>query len=263
MGPATLRLTLRRATVHLLTHGHTHISPAHTHTHTHTAAHSRPGPNLHFPFQLRHGNIRQLPGLETVEENVVAPWKAWLTEQGFTWDRCYAVLRISGPGTATAWHMDRSNVLFWNVRGRKLFSSLTAPAIEKYAPVAWATRPGSCLAPRPTELVNLVAEAAAADDSDGTGGTTGMASAASAAAAAELARTVLTHDMGPGTLLWNCLLTPHWVDAPRSEELSLSFGLSHGGLRYCVSLFCRCKMCTVGSPRGACLRRPWACHVLS
>jgi len=47
-------------------------------------------------------------------------WKEWLAELGFSWDRCYAVLRVSGFGTSTAYHMytNRSNVLFWNVRGR-------------------------------------------------------------------------------------------------------------------------------------------------
>ena len=36
-------------------------------------------------------------------------------------------------------------------------------------------------------------------------------------------------EMGPGAVLFNKLLTPHWVDAV-GDELSVSINISHGGL---------------------------------
>ena len=36
--------------------------------------------------------------------------------------------------------------------------------------------------------------------------------------------------MEPGTILFNQLLTPHWVQSPESD-LAFSVNLSHGGLR--------------------------------
>ena len=35
----------------------------------------------------------------------------------------------------------------------------------------------------------------------------------------------------PGDLLWNQLLTPHWVDAGE-DEVAMSFNISHGGVAY-------------------------------
>ena len=40
---------------------------------------------------------------------------------------------------------------------------------------------------------------------------------------------VLSYEVGDDVLLWNHLLTPHWVDAP---ELTFGINFSHGGLRH-------------------------------
>ena len=40
---------------------------------------------------------------------------------------------------------------------------------------------------------------------------------------------LLSYEVGDNTLLWNHLLTPHWVDAP---ELTFGINFSHGGLRH-------------------------------
>lgn len=41
---------------------------------------------------------------------------------------------------------------------------------------------------------------------------------------------VLAVDMAPGTILFNQLLTPHWVQSPL-DGIAFSVNLSHGGLR--------------------------------
>ena len=40
----------------------------------------------------------------------------------------------------------------------------------------------------------------------------------------------LCYDMGPGAVVWNAMLTPHWVEA--GNQVAMSINLSHGGLRY-------------------------------
>ena len=174
---------------------------------------------IYFPYQLRHGDLPSLKLFQkcNIEAEVIDPWKKWLTELGFTWDRCYAVLRVSGPNTTTAWHTDRSNVFFWNIQGTKIFSSLrTGEVLQKFCPIEWAVQDASCLTARPKELVELERRAEEGD----------------VAAKTELAKTYLSHEMAPNTFLWNHLLTPHWVEAPKTKSLSVIFGLSHGGLRY-------------------------------
>ena len=39
----------------------------------------------------------------------------------------------------------------------------------------------------------------------------------------------LVYEMHPGDVLWNVLLTPHWVEA--ADHVTYSINLSHGGLR--------------------------------
>ena len=92
-----------------------------------------------------------------------------------------AETRVSGPNTSTGYHMDRSNVLFWNVRGRKVFHGFSDP--DRWVPLEWATQ---------SRKEQIMPENLKEDD-------------------------VLSFDDGVGddVLLWNHLLTPHWVDAPR------------------------------------------------
>ena len=51
-------------------------------------------------------------------------------------DRCYSILRVSGAGTVTGYHMDSSTVLFWNVRGKKTFHGCVEP--DRWAPLEMA-----------------------------------------------------------------------------------------------------------------------------
>ena len=148
-------------------------------------------------FQLRYPDVTTLdqPGeiFAGFTEQVLIPWKRYLLDHGFTWDRCYALARVSGPNTCTGYHMDRSNVLFWNVRGRKFFHGFRDP--DRWVPIEQATQE------REAQIMpeNMLDEE------------------------------VLSYPVDDNTLLWNHLLTPHWVDAP---ELTFGINFSHGGLRH-------------------------------
>lgn len=148
-------------------------------------------------FQLRYPDVTMLdhPGdlFAGFTERVLIPWKRYLLDHGFEWDRCYALARVSGPNTCTGYHMDRSNVLFWNVRGRKVFHGFHDP--DRWVPLEQATA---------GREAQVMPENVSDED-------------------------VLSYEVGDNTFLWNHLLTPHWVDAP---ELTFGINFSHGGLRH-------------------------------
>ena len=148
-------------------------------------------------FQLRYPDVTILdrPGniFAGFTEQVLIPWKRYLLDHGFGWDRCYALARVSGPNTCTGYHMDRSNVLFWNVRGRKAFHGFRDPDRWVSLEQSMAEREAQIM---PEEM----------SDED-----------------------ILSHEVGNNTLLWNHLLTPHWVDSP---ELTFGINFSIGGLRH-------------------------------
>jgi len=132
------------------------------------------------------------------EEQVMDPWVKKLSEAGFTWDRCYPILFISGPECATNYHMDQSHVVAWQMYGTKTFNSLRNP--ESRSPLAERLKSvefGNQKTVKPFDL----------EESE-----------------------ILSYSMSPGTVLWNAFLTPHWVEA--SNGLSYSINISHGGLRF-------------------------------
>jgi hypothetical protein len=153
---------------------------------------------LESPFSLGHFHLSNFdkPGgfLFGFKDRVLDPWQAALRDAGFTWERCYPILFISGPQCATNYHMDFSHVVAWQIHGHKRFCGLKSPG--RWAP--WQTRvtysPGNFSKP----------EALTAADA-------------------------LPYEMAPGDVLWNALLTPHWVEA--SDEAAMSINISHGGLR--------------------------------
>ncbi len=150
------------------------------------------------PFGLAHFELSVFdqPGkfLHGFGQQVLKPWQAALEKAGFTYDRCYPIIFMSGPHSATNFHMDFSHVLAWQIYGHKRFCGLKAPG--RWAP--WKVRvnynPSSF--ERPAEL----------QESD-----------------------ELCYEMPPGTVLWNALLTPHWVEA--GDDAAMSINISHGGLR--------------------------------
>jgi hypothetical protein len=137
------------------------------------------------PGRCLHGFFRQ----------VMEPWQQALAAAGFTFERCYPIVFISGRHCATNYHMDFSHVLAWQVHGRKSFCSLRDP--DRWAPREVRVNHRAGELTRPAELT-------AAD--------------------------VLCHDLQPGDVLWNALLTPHWVEA--GEDVAMSINLSHRGVRY-------------------------------
>lgn len=153
---------------------------------------------LQAAFSMAHYHLDAFyePGklLEGFDRDVLEPWKQFLREAGFTWDRCTPYIFISTPGCDTKYHMDFSHVLALQIHGTKLFAGLKDP--ERWAPVE--KRIHSKGIQRPDGI--------AEDD-------------------------VLAYEMAPGDVLWNTFLTPHWVNMV-GEDIACSINISHGGLRY-------------------------------
>ena len=154
---------------------------------------------LESSFALAHFQLARFdaPGkfLHGFTRAVMDPWQQALQANGFTFERCYPIIFISGKGCATNYHMDFSHVLAWQICGTKRFCGLQDP--DRWAPreVRVDYKPEGFTKP------------AALTESD-----------------------ALCYEMRPGDVLWNALLTPHWVEA--GAEVAMSINLSHGGIRY-------------------------------
>lgn len=150
-------------------------------------------------FRLAHYNILKWDALGQMLEGfnieVVEPFKQALVAQGFTWTWFREYFFFTGPNSATNYHMDKSNVIAWQRFGRKMFSGLEDPD-------CWEP-----LERRMQILTEPVSRPPGIADKD-----------------------VLTYEMNPGDVLWNALLTPHWVDADDEPACSINFSLR--GLRH-------------------------------
>ncbi len=151
------------------------------------------------PFALAHFKLSRfdVPGkfLHGFGEQVLPPWQAALNAAGFTFDRCYPIIFISGKNCATNYHMDLSHVVAWQVYGTKRFCGLQDP--QRWAPYELRMDCKGLGVSHPPDLT----------DAD-----------------------TLCYDMSPGAVVWNAMLTPHWVEA--GDEVAMSINFSHGGLRY-------------------------------
>lgn len=149
-------------------------------------------------FGLAHYKLSRfdVPGkfLHGFEKRVLDPWRNALAANGYTFERCYPIIFISGPGCATNYHMDFSHVLAWQIVGQKKFCGLKQP--NRWAPHDARVGYNPSNYKRPEGITDADA---------------------------------LCYDMKPGDVLWNILLTPHWVEA--SAGIAMSVNLSHGGLR--------------------------------
>ena len=150
------------------------------------------------PFALAHFKLSNFdtPGgcLEGFAAEVLDVWRNALTSEGFTFERCYPIVFISGPNSATNYHMDFSHVLAWQAIGRKTFCGLKDPDRWAGRELRLSYRAGEI--DRPASL----------QDED-----------------------TLCYEMDPGSLLWNAFLTPHWVET--GNKAAISINISHGGLR--------------------------------
>jgi hypothetical protein len=148
-------------------------------------------------FQMSHFKLTNFCGpgklFHGFEERVMEPWRRALVAAGFTWTRCYPIVFISGLGCATNYHLDYSHVLAWQLHGTKRFSGLRDP--DRWAPLETRVSSGKGV---------TMPEGITEDDT-------------------------LVYEMKPGDVLWNALLTPHWVEA--SDTVAYSINISHGGLR--------------------------------
>jgi hypothetical protein len=149
-------------------------------------------------FQMSHYRLPNLYGsgklFHGFEAQVMEPWRQALVAAGFTWTRCYPIVFSSGPHSATNYHMDPSNVLAWQRCGTKRFCGMKDP--DRWAPFDVRMEEPGDQVQRPEEIT----------DAD-----------------------ILCYEMAPGDVLWNVLLTPHWVEA--SDHVTYSINISHGGLR--------------------------------
>jgi hypothetical protein len=131
---------------------------------------------------------------EDIEEQWVEPWRQQLSRHGFTFENVFAILFASGPDSATNYHMDATHQLAWQGYGTKHFSAL-------HDPDRWTTREqrGRC-------TLHDIAKPAGITAVD-----------------------TYTIVQPPGTVLWNAVGTPHWVET--FDECAATLTLVHTGLR--------------------------------
>jgi hypothetical protein len=157
---------------------------------------------LRTPFALAHFGLEvfDVPGglLDGLRARFIEPWADSLRRNGFSFHRCYPILFISNAGgkpVETSYHMDKSHVVACQIYGRKRWVWLKEPS-------KWADRET-----RLTHVPGQLRRPEALSESD-----------------------LVSVDMGPGEVLFNKLLTPHWVQAV-GDDVAVSLNLSHGGLR--------------------------------
>lgn len=147
----------------------------------------------HFALAERLGGKGQV--FDGIQERWLKPWEERLAAQGFTWERIFPILFVSGPHSATQYHMDYTHQLAWQRYGTKHFHGLKNPD-------HWTTPElrGRC------ELKGMV-KPAAITEAD-----------------------VYTLVQPPDTMLWNAAFTPHWVETFDKPAATLT--LAHASLRH-------------------------------
>jgi hypothetical protein len=152
---------------------------------------------LNVNFQMSHFKLWNFYGsgqiLEGFDTKVLNPWLDRLKAVGFKFERFYPIIFMSGKGCCTNFHIDPTNVVAWQIYGTKRFSGTKDP--ERW--VSLETRMGWKNTRKPDDLTD--------DDT-------------------------LVYEMKPGDMLWNAMLTPHWVDA-LDDEVALSINLAIDGLQ--------------------------------
>lgn len=171
------------------------------------------------PFNIAMFELHNFYGegqfLREFQERVMIPWRTFLASSGLTWQRAYPIIFISGKGCSSTYHVDISHVLAWQIHGTKTFHGFRDP--NAYGPIQHVVdhRDEYPLKSPPDH---------APDD-------------------------VLAYFMEPGAMLWNQLLTPHWVEGGRND-IAVSVNISHGGIQH-AGQFC---------PNEQVLRKHWEDH---
>lgn len=170
-------------------------------------------------FGLSHFDLNNFYGpgqfLHHLQDQVMIPWRTFLSARGFTWQRCAPYIFVTAPGVPSNYHADFSHVVAWQLAGEKIFNGFLDP--DKYAPIEErVVRSNPLRTQAPPDY----------DEAD-----------------------VLAYHMKPGDLLWNQLLTPHWVVAG-ADQAAMSLNISHGLVR-CRGAF---------GPNEALLHQRWEEH---
>ena len=170
------------------------------------------------PFSLANFFLQSFYGpdgfLSDFQKNVMIPWRTLLSSVGLTWQRSYPIFFISGKNCSSTYHVDVSHVVAWQVHGVKVFNGFVDP--ESHAPVQ------GIVDNRNEYRLEVPPEF----DPD----------------------LILTYRMEPGDILWNQLLTPHWVDS--EDDIAVSVNISHGGIAH------QGQLC----PNEQILRKRWEDH---
>jgi hypothetical protein len=149
------------------------------------------------PFQISHFKLTHFYGpgqmLHGFEEKCLKPWLGRLEAAGFTYERYYPILFTSGRGSATNFHVDPTNVFVWQIYGRKIWYTTQDP--HRWAPYEMRMNWRDTKRPPGITPEDLV-----------------------------------LFEMGPGDMLWNAMLTPHWVDAA-DDQPALSINIAIDRLR--------------------------------
>lgn len=171
------------------------------------------------PFNISMFELHNFYGtgqfLQEFQQRVMIPWRTFLSRAGLTWQRCYPIIFISGKGCSSQFHADNSHVAAWQIHGTKAFHGFQDP--DRYGSAQdIVDRREDYRSKRPPQH----------DPAD-----------------------LLSYIMTPGDLLWNQLLTPHWVDAG-TDDIAVSVNISHGGIQH-QGQFC---------PNEQILRQRWEEH---
>lgn len=173
---------------------------------------------IDMPFSLANFFLNKFYGtgqfLQDFQRDVMIPWRTFLSSTGLTWQRAYPIFFISGKNCSSTYHVDISHVVAWQVYGVKIFNGFKDP--ENQAAVQHIV-----------DNRNKYRYEIPPDTDP---------------------KRVLTYRMKPGDILWNQLLTPHWVDA--ENEIAVSVNISHGGIVHHQE-FC---------PNEQILRKRWEDH---
>lgn len=153
---------------------------------------ARPFILAHFSLNPRFGAAGQL--FHGLEEKWVEPWRQALLAHGFTFEYIYSILFVSGPHSATNYHMDYTHQLAWQREGTKHFHGLVDPD-------RWTTPElrGNC-------KLEGMAKPAAITPAD-----------------------TFTLVQPPNTVLWNAVTTPHWVET--FDQPAMTLTIVHSELR--------------------------------
>ena len=155
---------------------------------------------IDLPFSLANFFLQNFYGkgafLENFQRDVMIPWRTFLSSAGLTWQRSYPIFFISGKNSSSSYHVDVSHVVAWQVHGVKVFNGFKDPEARSAVQHIVDNRSEYRIETPPEVDPDLV----------------------------------LTYRMESGDILWNQLLTPHWVDS--EDEIAVSMNISHGGLAY-------------------------------